>query len=100
MPLNGQVRAAVVTVHDDTVVVFPFLDMESRMMMLSGEAASPHQGIEPGGGISSWDEDALPLLSLLFPLHRNAVGGVLGRNAQEAGQEPGPDLLQADQAHA
>jgi hypothetical protein len=97
MALNQQVHVPVIAVQDYPVKVVCLVNLEGGMMMDAWKQSAACQGIEPGGGIPPWDEDALPGVAVLVPLHGNPVRSVFRGDAQEGRQETGPDVLEPDQ---
>jgi hypothetical protein len=101
--LNQQVRMSVIAVQLNPITVVVFVNLEGGMVMHAREQSAAEEGIEPGGRIPTWDEDAFFGFTILVPLHGNPMGCVFGRNAQERWQESGSDVLQpnkADTSHA
>src|SRR5258708_28078856 len=76
--LHGHARDAVVATKSDMVVIHSLLDRKSGMAMEAGEEPPAGQRVEPRVGIATPNVNPSPHHSVVVPLDRGAMRGILG----------------------
>ena len=97
---DGQMRATIIAVDFDAVVIIMLTHVKSSMMMRPGKQSPPDPRVKARGGVPPWDEDSLPQFAVLLPFHRNPVGGVLGGDSERLRDQPRSQMVKADQTHS
>src|SRR5262249_23466103 len=100
MTSHGHVGRAVITIQRDAIVRFLLLNLKSGVVMRRGKQSAADHRVEARRGIAPRDVYTLALCLVVVPFHCNAMGSILGGDAEHGWADPWPDVLQPDQANA